>query len=61
MRRALTRLPEDEVWDEIAYLAYHLHWELDALLDLAHGDRARMVESVADLNERAWDAVEQHG
>jgi hypothetical protein len=54
------RLPEDEVWDEVAYLAYHLHWNLDDLLDLEHGDRQRMVDAVAALNERAWEAVEAH-
>ena len=27
--------PEQALWDEIAYLAYHLHWDLDTLLDLA--------------------------
>lgn len=54
------RLSEDDVWDEIAYLAYHLHWDLEALLDLEHGDRARMVDAVAVLNERAWEAVNEH-
>lgn len=54
------RLPPEEVWDEIAYLAYHLHWGLDALLDLEHGDRTRMVDAVATLNARAWEAVEEH-
>ena len=34
--------PEDALWDEIAYLAYHLHWDFDQLLDLAHQDRARL-------------------
>ena len=34
--------PEDALWDEIAYLAYHLHWDLDRLLDLEHADRARL-------------------
>jgi hypothetical protein len=56
----LPRLALDDLWDEIAYLAYHLHWDLDALLDLEHGDRQRMVEAVANLNERAWEAVTEH-
>jgi hypothetical protein len=51
------RYPEDALWDEIAYLAYHLHWELDTLLDLEHSDRARLVRAVAGLNERAWEAA----
>jgi hypothetical protein len=49
--------PEDSLWDEIAYLAYHLHWDLDRLLDLSHADRARLIRSVADLNDRAWEAI----
>ncbi len=49
--------PADALWDEIAYLAYHLHWDLQSLLDLEHTDRARMIRRVANLNERAWEAV----
>lgn len=47
--------PEEALWDEIAYLGYHLHWDLERLLDLAHNDRARLIKSVAELNERAWE------
>ncbi len=53
----MKRYPEAALWDEIAYLAYHLHWDLDALLDLEHSDRARLIRSVAQLNERAWEAL----
>jgi hypothetical protein len=49
--------PEDSLWTEIAYLAYHLHWDMNSLLDLEHPDRARLVELVADMNERAWDSL----
>jgi Family of unknown function (DUF6760) len=49
--------PEQALWDEITFLAYHLHWDLDQLLDLEHHDRARLIRSVAELNERAWEVV----
>lgn len=49
--------PEPSLWSEIAYLAYHLHWDLDSLLDLQHPDRARLITLVADMNERAWEAL----
>ena len=49
--------PEGALWGEIAYLAYHLHWSMDDLLDLEHTDRARLVELVAGMNERAWEAL----
>ena len=53
------RYPVDALWQEIAYLAYHLHWPIDDLLDLEHMDRVRMVRAVAGLNERAWEAVRE--
>ena len=49
--------PESSLWSEIAYLAYHLHWDLDQLLDLEHPDRARLIELVADMNERSWETL----
>lgn len=52
--------PPDELWQEIAYLAYHLHWSIAELLDLEHLDRVRMVRAVAALNEHAWEMVREH-
>jgi hypothetical protein len=57
----LTRYPTKELWSEMAYLAYHFHWELEALLDLEHTDRAHLIKEVADLNERAWEGVVSAG
>ncbi|GAA5156626.1 hypothetical protein GCM10023340_44990 [Nocardioides marinquilinus] len=57
----MMRYPSDALWQEIAYLAYHLHWSLDDLLDLEHMDRVRMVRAVVSLNERAWQVVRDYG
>jgi len=54
------RYPADAIWQEIAFLAYHLHWPLDDLLDLEHADRVRMVRAVSALNTQAWEAVREH-
>jgi uncharacterized protein DUF6760 len=54
------RYPTDALWQELAYLAYHLHWQMSDLLDLEHMDRVRMVRAVASLNERAWEAVRDY-
>ena len=56
----MLRYPTEAIWQEIAYLAYHLHWDLEQLLDLEHMDRVRMVRAVASLNERAWQAVREY-
>jgi hypothetical protein len=55
----MKRYPAEALWQELAYLAYHLHWNIDDLLDLEHADRARLVTAVASLNARAWEAVQQ--
>lgn len=55
----MIQYPAEALWQEVIYLAYHLHWSLDDLLDLEHADRARMVRGVAALNARAWDTVRQ--
>ena len=43
----------DRLHEEVAYLAFHFHWSLDALLDLEHGDRLRYVDEVGRMNARA--------
>jgi len=55
------RYPTEELWSEMAYLAYHLHWGFDELLELEHGDRGRILDEVASLNERSWEEVTQLG
>ncbi len=56
----MLRYPVDALWQEIAFLAYHLHWSLEELLDLEHLDRVRMVRAVVSLNEKAWEAVREY-
>lgn len=56
----MLRYPTEALWQEIAYLAYHLHWDLDRLLELEHADRVRMVRAVAALNTQAWEAVREY-
>ncbi|MEY2420292.1 MAG: hypothetical protein QOH79_2576 [Acidimicrobiaceae bacterium] len=53
----MIRYPTEALWQELAYLAYHLHWDLERLLDLEHADRARLIRAVSSLNARAWEAV----
>jgi hypothetical protein len=53
------RYPVEALWQEIAYLSYHLHWSLDELLDLEHMDRVRLVRAVVSLNQRAWEAARE--
>ena len=42
----------DRLHEEIAYVAYHFHWDLDDILDLEHADRQRYVAEIGQINTR---------
>ena len=44
--------PLEQLNEEVAYLAFHLKWPPDALLEMEHGDRRQWVHEVANFNER---------
>lgn len=52
----MKRYPAEDVWREVAFLAYHTSWPLDQLLELQHRDRVRMVRMVNDVDVRTRDA-----
>jgi hypothetical protein len=43
----------DRIEEETAYLAFHLHWGRDAILDLEHAERQAYVRRVAALVEQS--------
>ncbi len=40
----------DRMWEEVAYVAYYLHWDLDSILDLDHAVRARVIGEVGRIH-----------
>ncbi len=47
------------LYEEVAYVAHHLHWPADQLMALDHLERRRWVQQVADLEQRAAEAAAQ--
>jgi hypothetical protein len=47
----MTRPSPPDLFAEVATLAHHLHWPLDVLLDLEHGDRRRFLDQVSTMAE----------
>lgn len=39
----------DRLYEELSFLAFHLHWPLDDLLDLEHPVRGRFLREVQRL------------
>ena len=42
----------DRLFEEVAYVAYHLHWPMEEILNLEHADRQRFVAEISDINRR---------
>ncbi|MFF7633291.1 DUF6760 family protein [Kitasatospora sp. NPDC008050] len=40
------------LYEEVAYIAYHFHWQREAILDLTHDERRRWVREIARINTR---------
>jgi hypothetical protein len=51
----MTRYPSDRLHEEVAYVAFHLHWQRDDILRLEHRERQRWVAEIARLNQRIID------
>jgi hypothetical protein len=47
----MTRPSSEQLLSETAELAYHFHWELDAILDLEHADRRRFLVEAHALTQ----------
>lgn len=48
----MTTYATDRMFEEVAYVAYHLHWSMDEILDLEHPLRQRFVEEIGRINRR---------
>ena len=44
--------PSAELFEEVAYVAYHFHWPYTDLMNLDHLERRRWLQEIAKINER---------
>lgn len=40
------------MYEEVAFIAYHLHWSHAEIMNLEHGERQRWVEEVSRINKQ---------
>ena len=43
-------IPVDRLYEEIAFLAYYLHWDYGTLMNMEHEERRRWCEEVSRIN-----------
>lgn len=42
----------DRLFEEVAYIAYYLHWSFDDILDLEHPLRGRLIDEIGKINQK---------
>ena len=42
----------DRLFEEVAYVAYYLHWSFGEILDLEHPVRARLIDEIGRIHEQ---------
>ena len=50
--------PLDDLYEEVAFVAYHFHWSLEDILNLEHGDRQRFIKEISAINREMSQAAE---
>ncbi|WP_342663369.1 DUF6760 family protein [Actinokineospora enzanensis] len=42
----------DRLWEEVAYVAYYLHWAFESIVDLEHPVRRRLISEIGHIHTR---------
>lgn len=53
---AVATYPREQLYQEIAYIAYHFHWSVDAVLDMEHQERHLWLHEIARINREINEA-----
>jgi hypothetical protein len=40
------------IFKEVAFIAYHFHWERESLLEMSHKERHVWVGEISEINEK---------
>jgi hypothetical protein len=55
--RSLQVYPFDQLYEEMAFIAFHFHWARDQLMTLEHGERRRWCKEISSINRRLNDSA----
>ncbi len=44
--------PIDRIYEEVAFLAYHFHWDHDTIMNMEHRERLTWCEEVSKINKK---------
>ena len=53
----MTGYPSEVLYEEVAFVAYYLHWPYQQIMALDHRERQRWVSEVSRVNQRLNEAA----
>jgi len=59
IRGGIIGYPPERIYEEVAFLAYHFHWDYDTLMGLEHRERRKWCEEVSSINKKIGGGGEE--
>ena len=53
---AIATYPHEQLFQEMAYIAYHFHWPTNDILDMEHEERHMWLREIARINREINEA-----
>lgn len=44
--------PLKSIFKEVAFIAYHFHWDRERVLEMSHKERHLWVQEISEINEK---------
>lgn len=48
----MTGYPLDQLYKEVAFIAYYFHWGHEQILRMPHGERLKWCEEISRINRK---------
>ena len=50
--RGISLYPEDEMYEEMAFISYYFHWSFREVMELEHNLRRRWCREISEINRK---------
>ena len=48
----MTGYPLDRIYEEVAFIAYYFHWQIEEVMNLEHSERRRWCKEISRINNK---------
>jgi hypothetical protein len=55
----MTGYPLDQLFEEVAYLAYYFHWPHDQIMGMEHRDRVQWIAEITRINRSINESAQE--